>query len=376
MELYAEREQNSRWRNPRARAIRANMYAKQIPFAGALQTISRKNSYIRLFYEFAQDMCAAENRPFDKLACLGDDELVEMWISDIVEEDCGATRPGAARTAMNTKRKALFMAPLPKRANVTTLVNAAKNKAPKNVKKSAKFSKARIRQVVDYYKSSAVWYLVMFALATALGFLCVLRLGEVVQLYLRGIKLVRYDGSEVSVKIVSIRGMVLWPVLPPVSDVLAVRLYLPFRKTIRANGSWILISDPRVRNMFVRHLLNLRHLRYEGKFLFPSKMRVAKRFQPPCPWMPNPDNPMSNKTYIDTMREALRVVCRFPVDVCKLYTGHALRVSGSNFIRRDKKLGDDLGRQVGGWMHLASQDEYQQMSLVEHLHVVRPLNLN
>ena len=321
------------------------MYANQVPFAGALQTITRKNSYIRLFFEFAREMCADEGRHFDKLSCLRDDELVELWISDIVAEDCGSTRPAAARTAMNTKRKALHMAPLPKRANVTTLVNAAKAKAPKNVKKSAKFSKQRIREIVDhYYKKSAVWYELMFALATALGFLCVLRLGEVVQLILQGVKLVVPGGKEIAAKVISIRGKVFWPILPPVASVLAIRLYLPFRKTTRANGSWILVSDPRVRDMFVRHLHNLRALGFGGKLLFPSKMRVARSLRPPCSWMPHPVNPMSNKTYIDTMRSALRRVCHFPWDVCKLYTGHALRVSGSNFIRQGKELGEDLGR--------------------------------
>ena len=349
------------------------MRLNQIPFSATSQKFVRNNSFIRLFYDFAKKMCQDEGRTFDPLACLRSDELVEMWISEIIDEDCGATRPASARKAINAKRFAMRMPALQKFSTTTDLVKCAKAKSPKTVKKTEVASKKMINAIIEEYKLSPHWWMLQFVLMTAIGFLCLLRFGEIRQFVSDGVKLVQVGMLEVQpLAFMRNRTVVLRPI-PPAHLVIAVRLLCPFRKTTQTKGSWITFSDRKTINMMVAHLHNMRRLGYTAKPLFPSKNRVAKCFSPPCPWMPT-QIPIARKSYIDIMRQALREVCRLPVDVSMMYSGHLLRVSGSNSVRRDTKLTADINRQLGSWMSMTSKKSYDRQSLIEQLEVTQHLN--
>ena len=372
-ELYAEEDEVAEWTSPAAKRIKTNMRVNQLPYSATSQKFERNNSFIRLFYEFAENMCREEQRPFNRLFCLANDELVEMWISTVLEEECGSTRPANARKAINAKRLALRLPALPKFSTVSALVKTAKAKHPKTVKKSQVASKKMINSIIDSYKHSPRWWELQFALMTAVGFLCLLRLIEVRQFLHGGVKLVLRNADQISPRIKLRDGSAIYPPLPPINDVVAIRLYCPFRKTTRHHGSWISFTDPKTMTMMLRHLHNLRFLSYHHKLLFPSRNRVAKRFRPVCVWMPTA-NPFSHKSYVDAMQKALREVCKLPVDVSKMYTGHVLRVSGSNSIRKDTTLSADVNRQLGAWMSLASKEGYDQQSLIEQMQVTQQLH--
>ena len=372
-ELYAEQDALSPWKNTEAKRIRANMRLNQIPFSATCQKFVRNNSFIRLFNDFAVKMCAAENRTYDSIQCLKNDELVEMWLSTIVEEDCGATRPASARKAINAKRLALRLPALPKFSTTTDLVKCAKAKNPKAVKKSEVASKSMITEIINAYETSTAWWMLQFALMTAIGFLCLLRFGEVRQFVSDGIKLVQVGVREVQPLKFRRDGSVILQPLPPARLVIAIRLLCPFRKTTQTEGSWLTVTDTKTITMMMIHLHNMRRLLYVGIPLFPSRRRVAKRWMPLCPWMPT-HNPVSRKTYIDLMRQSLRDVCGLPVDVSMMYSGHTLRISGSNSVRKDTQLTEDVNRQLGSWMSLASKKSYDRQSLIEQMEVTQHLN--
>ena len=67
-------------------------------------------------------------------------------------------------------------------------------------------------------------------------------------------------------------------------------------------------------------------------------------------------NPVDHQSVVNAMRHALRCVNACPWLMTrkwsKLYTGHALRVGGSNHIMRKLGIADDVHRCLGGWMTL------------------------
>ena len=64
------------------------------------------------------------------------------------------------------------------------------------------------------------------------------------------------------------------------------------------------------------------------------------------------------------MRECVPLMTR---KWSKLYTGHALRVGGSNHIMRKLGIADDVQRRLGGWMTLAAAQGYMTLSAREKL---------
>ena len=81
----------------------------------------------------------------------------------------------------------------------------------------------------------------------------------------------------------------------------------------------------------------------------------------------NQKNHVGEKSVIKAMRHALlECVPLMTRQWSKLYSGHSLRVGGSNHIR---KLGisDQVHRLLGGWVSLVSSQRYFQLSEDEQL---------
>ena len=62
----------------------------------------------------------------------------------------------------------------------------------------------------------------------------------------------------------------------------------------------------------------------------------------------------------NALRKALKEVCGLDREQAKLYSGHSMRVGGSNYMR---KLGidDEVHRLLGGWASLTSSRGYFQL---------------
>lgn len=78
-------------------------------------------------------------------------------------------------------------------------------------------------------------------------------------------------------------------------------------------------------------------------------------------------NPVGHQSVVTAMRHALcECVPLMSRRWAQLYTGHAMRVGGSNHMR---KLGiaDDVHRRLGGWMTLVAAQGYMAMSAREQM---------
>ena len=78
----------------------------------------------------------------------------------------------------------------------------------------------------------------------------------------------------------------------------------------------------------------------------------------------NPTNHVANTSVKNALRKALREVCGLDKDQAKLFSGHSMRVGGSNYIRR-LGVSDEVHRLMGGWATLASARGYFQLLATE-----------
>ena len=79
------------------------------------------------------------------------------------------------------------------------------------------------------------------------------------------------------------------------------------------------------------------------------------------------DNPVGHQSVVSAMRHALcECVPLMSRTWAKLYAGHALRVGGSNHMRRIG-IADDVHRRLGGWMTLVAAQGYMALSAREKL---------
>ena len=78
-------------------------------------------------------------------------------------------------------------------------------------------------------------------------------------------------------------------------------------------------------------------------------------------------NPVGHQSVVSAMRHALcECVPLMTRKWAKLYTGHALRVGGSNHMRKIG-IADDVHRRLGGWMTLVAAQGYMALSAREKL---------
>ena len=279
------------------------MYRYQIPIGVSAQTIQRKCSFLKLFEDFAKKMHAAQGLQYDSATAIADNELVEMWISEIANEDTGKTRPGSARGAINTKRLIMNIPPLPVGGVITNTCASAMRSAASATKQTLSIHVDRVRQITIVYAPSQIWHRRQIALMTTLGFLALLRLGEVRLMLKLGVILVLHSLHEVTACHQQSPGVIsVIQSLPRPDAVRALQLCIGPRKTSKHRGSWITISDPTLCSMMVVHLYYLRSVQHTGKFLFPSREHRAGT------WQPHPHNPKSRASYVGLMRLKLHDV--------------------------------------------------------------------
>lgn len=369
-DLFRERDTGSKWTCAKAVRIRRRMYRYQLPVGLKAGSLKRIHSYLQLFKAFAMDMCQKQRIPFVPMSCFRDNELAELWISDIAAENKGKTRPASARRALNAKRLMMNIAPLPVGGAISKTCSAAIRMAAQTVKQSLSLHVDRVKQIQTAYASSKLWYLRQVALITAFGFLALLRFGEICSVRKLGVRLVSGTLQQMSpCRTVSEGIVIVKQHLPHCDSVRAIQVCLSSRKTSQGRAAWVTVSDNLVCSMMVTHLQFLLSVGHSGEFLFPSRQKKDGF------WQPHPRNPMRSAAYVGLMRLALHRVCKIPWALCMRYTGHLLRVGGNNFVRQTPNLSEDVNRQLGDWACLSSQRGYNQLSIAEQLLITDKLSL-
>ena len=162
-----------------------------------------------------------------------------------------------------------------------------------------------------------------------------MRLGEICTIRRSGIRVVYADGSEGDLECLQ--------ELPRLGVVAGLLFHLPWRKNHVARDCWVPVACKTTIKLVLRQVKTLRACRSQNPCLFPSRIWRKGGKQ-----LVNPRNYLQEQSWIDAMRVALvRCVPGMTVPWANLFSGHSMRVGGSNHMRQ-LGVADDIHRRMGG----------------------------
>ena len=192
--------------------------------------------------------------------------------------------------------------------------------------------------------SNKDWFTKQVGTMTGVGFLTVMRTVELRRIRTDGVKLVLVSGKHVDCHELER--------FPELEMVRAMLFHVPWRKQHQAKDVWVPLVCPRA---MARVLEQFGEGRRQGgpDFLFPSRLKSGSGGM-------NLVNPISRQSFQNGLQRGLMKACGFSAAVAKLFTGHALRVGGSNYMRR-LGLSDEVHRKLGGWASIESSQGYMMV---------------
>lgn len=334
------------------RKLNDDVAFKFMPGSWSSGTWSRQGSWMQKFFAFAQGVCRQSQKYRTRDQCTASPVMCRHFLVHVAGEKKGITRPRSARAALSKYRISRGWTSLTGDQAIAAIVRSAEAAESRTKKQSAGLTSAMVKFVVKKWGSSRSWWKRQCSTMMALGFVSLMRLGEIRSLQRAGVRVTFRDGREADVQEMDI--------LPDPRYVSGMLLHLPWRKNHVAQDCWVTVACQTSIALILRQVRTLRHAACKNKSLFPSRVcRAGGRH------IMNPTNWIGEDAWVSAMQKALSecVPCMTP-DWVQLYTGHALRMGGSNNMR---KLGvaDDIHRRLGGWMSLTSAQGYMALTAQE-----------
>jgi len=234
---------------------------------------------------------------------------------------------------------------------VSAVVTGAEASAPRTKKQAAGLTDTMVKFIIRKWGPSASWWRRQCATAFALGFVSIMRMGEVCSIRREGVRFTLRDGSEVQASGLS--------KLPKLAQVAGILVHLPWRKNHVAKDCWVPVACRASIALILRQLRTLRKYKVVNEHLFPSREFVTGGQDM------HGFNHVSQPSLTRALKRALMsCVPGMTKDWVKLYSGHSLRVGGSNQMRKEG-VADDVHRRLGGWMSLVSAQGYMSLSARE-----------
>jgi hypothetical protein len=346
--------EDSRFTGPAVR--RANTaFRRVLVHAKDPAGLQRSERWLAEFAAYARLVFAQSGLRFDLSAAFRSVELMRLFLSDVVRQDKGTTVPGSARRFLSAERLRRGHGSLNEVGSISTLMAGVERSSPRTKKKSAPLHEDEVGQLLEERQGS--WFERQVATMAGVGFLTVMRLVELRTLRTEGVRFVLHSGEHVDGGDTP---------LPRLDEVKAVLFHVAWRKQHQAKDVWVPMSCPR---MTLRVLEQLQEGRRQGcpDFLFPSVSRKAGRAM-------HMRNRLGRDQFQTELQSGLIEVCKFKPSVEKLFTGHALRVGGSSYMRR-LGLSDEVHRKLGGWMSIESSQGYMVLSPHEQARVCEKMAL-
>lgn len=290
---------------------------------------------------------------------LGDDELLEVFVASLTLSKVGFSVPRAARRFLSAARMRLGHLSLNDNKALTEIIRGHERKTPRTVIQAESLESDDVERIADAYGCSKNWWEVQVAAMITLCFIAILRLGELVVLRLDDVMLVLKNGKEVKVTDLN--------TIPRTSMVKGMFLHLRWRKAQQSHSVWVPVSCPTAISLLLRHLSLLTKAWRTSGYLFPSRVGRTRPTR-------NPTNHVSTSSMRRALKKALGDVCGLSKDQAKLFSGHSMRVGGSNFIRR-LGIGDEVHRLLGGWASLTSSRKYFQLTSAEQFELTHKFAL-
>ena len=211
--------------------------------------------------------------------------------------------------------------------------------------------------MADGLSKSRRWQDRQLGVLLAVGFLTIVRYGELQRVRRDGIRVVWKSGGETTLSDLTR--------IPRATQVAGLLIHLAWRKSKQEADAWVPLSCTTTIQRLLDHEHTLRQLRCMSHRLFPSVSRRRGN-------LPHESNYFGAAQSRRDMRQALRSICRMSDEESKVYGGHSLRVGGSNYMRR-LNIDPDVHRALGGWSVLKSARDYMQLSPAEQFSITRDL---
>lgn len=338
-------------------AIRNQVARKVLPLAAHTWFWQRAMRWIKDFGNFAvsmlDDEVASGTIPHagdsSIRTLLGDGEMLESFIASLTLKDVGFSVPRAARRFLSAARMRLGFQSLNLNKALSEIIRGFERSTPRTVIQAEALEVYDVERIAATYGCSSCWWRIQVACMVTLCFVAILRLGELVALEMADVIIVFKNGKEVKASELTR--------VPRLSEVRGVFLHLRWRKANQCHSVHVPVACKTAITLLLRHICQLRKAGRTSGVLFPSRVGRSK------PTM-NPTNHVANTSVKNALRKALREVCGLDKDQAKLFSGHSMRVGGSNYIRR-LGVSDEVHRLMGGWATLASARGYFQLLATE-----------
>lgn len=249
------------------------------------------------------------------------------------------------------------MASLNMDRNVSDMVRAAKIAAPRRPVQVEALHVDDLRSLVSYFERAASWYDRQMAPLLSLGYMGLLRCGELRRIKANAVLFLDQRGNHFYSPKEAARH-----------ELKGMAVHIPWRKQHSAADVWIPISCKRTTLKVLAQAIFANTIK--SHFLFPSRLGRNRGLD-----IPNTRNPLADTQFYAKFRLGLQHACGFDADTAKLWAGHSIRIGASNYLR---SLGVDpeVHRLLGGWAALSSSQGYMQFSMGERLKLHAELHLD
>jgi len=174
-----------------------NVAFNMMPLAGSQRSWAKKAKWVSLFLTFATRVSRQAGKYRTDQQLLASDNMCRHFIQHVADEQKGSTRPRSARRAvLSAQRKRLGFVSLSEDADISAVVKAAEAEAPKTKKQAAGLTAVMLRCITRKWGWHRRWWERQCATVFALGFVSLMRLGEIYTLGRDGIRVTYKDGSE------------------------------------------------------------------------------------------------------------------------------------------------------------------------------------
>ena len=334
------------------KALNDDVAFKYLRGSRSVGSWSRMGSWMEKFFAFAREVCTQSGQHRTQEQCVASTTMCRHFIAMVANESKGSTRPRSARAALSKFRLKRGWTHLNDDQAISAIVQGAEAECPRTKRQSAGFSRRVVNYVVGNWGVSRLWWERQVATVMALGFVSLMRLGEICSIQRSGIRVVYADGSEADLQKLSR--------LPTAQEIKGLLFHLPWRKNHVAQDCWVPVSCKVVLRLVLRQVRSLRDNRSPNTALFPARVYRGRKES-----TMNPTNWMGERPWVRSMQDALMKCVPFmSTRWAKLYTGHAMRVGGSNYMRKIG-MSSDIHRRMGGWMSLTSAQGYMALSPAE-----------
>ena len=301
--------------------IRKHVEERVLPLSSHTWYWQRAMRWVKEFGEFAvtllRDEVASGERESegntDLRYLLGDQEMLELFVAALTLKEVGFSVPRAARRFLSASRMRIGHRSLNELKTLSEVIRGHERSTPRTKIQAESLERGDVERITEAYGCSRCWWEVQVVTMIALGFIAILRLGELVVLNVEDVVIVMKDGREVNESRMQ--------ACPRRGKVRGVFLHIRWRKAGQCHSVWIPVACPTAVALLLRHL---HMLKAEGRVtgcLFPARVG---RVQPKR----NEVNHVSTTSLKNALRKALHDVCGLTWEQASLYKGHSLRVEG------------------------------------------------